>query len=145
MQLSNDKTYTGYNEHVEQIYLPGKFVERGSQESINDYILKHIKEIKGKKGLDYRKDKSLLVFSDLYSKNNLNCFEWQDFLKNFFKEEVFLHLYCISLLKHTPTHNEYHLLSFTNQKHRQRLNGEFNFKLGSNGIFDFKCLQKLIS
>lgn len=132
-----------YYERVEQIYLPGKFLKRNANESINDYVLKQIETAKGKKGIDYRKDVSLFIFSDIRSDNNSDCFEWQDFVQKFFNKETFLHLYFVSLRKHTFSYNEYYMLSFTNQKHRQKLNGEFTFRLKPGEIFSFKCLQRI--
>lgn len=131
-----------YYEILEQVYLPGKFLERDQLQSMNDYVLKHVYRTKDK-GAEYRKNTSLLILGDIQSVNNSDRFEWQDFVNKFFAKESFLHLYFLSLVKHADQYNEYYLLSFTNQKHRQNLNGEFNIKISSDGEMRFKCLQKI--
>lgn len=131
-----------YYESVEQVYLPGNFLERNQGQSINDYILDHVSRIKDK-GSEYQKNKTLFILSDIKSKNYDDSFEWQDFVRRFFTKNTFLHLYFLSLVRHTSECNEYYLLSFTNQKHRQELNGEFKFKIRINGVSDFECLQKI--
>lgn len=137
-----DGNKLSYYENLEQVYLPGKFLGRDHPQSMNDHILKHVYRTKDK-GSEYRKNTSLFILSDVQSQNNSDCFEWQDFVKKFFAKESFLHLYFLSLLKHTDQYNEYYLLSFTNQKHRQNLNGEFKIKISSDGKMRFKCLQKI--
>lgn len=131
-----------YYEKLEQVYLPGKFLKRDQSQSMNDYILEHVYRTKDK-GPEYGKNTSLLILSDIQSGNSRDCFEWQDFVKRFFTKEPFLHVYFLSLLKHTDQYNEYYLLSFTNQKHRQNLNGEFRINISSDGKMRFKCLQKI--
>lgn len=131
-----------YCESVEQVYLPGHFLKRNNGQSINDYILEYIFKTKNK-GSEYQKNKSLLILSDIKSGDSSDCFEWQDFVKKFFTKDTFLHLYFLSLVRRISGNNEYYLLSFTNQKHRQKLNGEFKFKVKRDGIFDFECLQEI--
>ncbi|NTV44466.1 MAG: hypothetical protein HGA67_02095 [Candidatus Yonathbacteria bacterium] len=131
-----------YYESVEQVYLPGHFLERNDNQSMNDYILEHIDRTKNK-GLEYQKDKTLLILSDIKSHNSDDFFEWQDFVKKFFAKNTFLHLYFLTLIGHVSGSNEYYFLSFTNQKHRQKLNGEFRFKVKDDGLSDFKCIQKI--
>jgi hypothetical protein len=136
----NDKIT--YYENVEQVYLPGHFLQRSNNQSMNDYILEHISRTKNK-GSEYQKNKSLLILSDIKSGNSSDTFEWQDFVKKFFAKDTFLHLYFLSLIGRVSGNNEYYLLSFTNQKHRQKLNGEFKFKVKNDGVFDFECLQEI--
>jgi len=131
-----------YYESVEQVYLPGHFLKRNLNQSMNDYMLGHIFRTKNK-GSEYQKNKSLLILGDIKSENSSDCFEWQDFVKKFFTKHTFLHLYFLSLVGRISEYNEYYLLSFTNQKHRQKLNGEFKFKVKGDGIFDFECLQRI--
>lgn len=137
-----DNNKITYYESVEQVYLPGHFLKRNNSQSMNDYILEHIFRTKNK-GSEYQKNKSLLILSDIKSGDSSDCFEWQDFVKKFFTKDTFLHLYFLSLVRRVSGNNEYYLLSFTNQKHRQKLNGEFKFKVKRDGIFDFECLQKI--
>lgn len=137
-----DNNKITYYESVEQVYLPGYFLKRNNGQSMNDYILEHIFRTKNK-GSEYQKNKSLLILSDIKSGDSSDCFEWQDFVKKFFTKDTFLHLYFLSLVRRVSGNNEYYLLSFTNQKHRQKLNGEFKFKVKRNGIFDFECLQEI--
>jgi len=137
-----DNNKITYYESVEQVYLPGHFLKRNNGQSMNDYILEHIFRTKNK-GSEYQKNKSLLILSDIKSGDSSDCFEWQDFVKKFFTKDTFLHLYFLSLVRRVSENNEYYLLSFTNQKHRQKLNGEFKFKVKRNGIFDFECLQEI--
>lgn len=150
-QLSDDgvvasfdksSNHFNYYESVEQVYLPGNFLEREIGQHINDYILNHISRTKDK-GAEYKTDKTLFIFSDIGSKNKRDYFEWQDFVKKFFKDKTFLHLYFISLTEHSSEYNRYYFLSFTNQKHRQKLNGEFELIIRKNGDVSFKCSQKL--
>ncbi|NBC24219.1 MAG: hypothetical protein GVX78_01215 [Bacteroidetes bacterium] len=131
-----------YYECIEQVYLPGHYINRSRDQDINSHILEHVARTKNK-GSEYKTDKSLLVLSDIKSKAAGDYFKWQDFVKSFFAEKTFLHLYFISLQEHTPTMNQYYLLSFTNQKHRQKLNGEFEVKVSSDGSTETKCLQKM--
>ncbi len=153
-QLSDDGVVARFNdrnnkfnyyEKVEQIYLPGNFLKkRDAKQNINDYILSYIFKTKiDKKGFSYQKDTALFVLCDINSKNLHDYFEWQDFTKKFFCKRTFLHLYFLSLIRHTLEYNKYYLLSFTNQKHRQELNGEFELKIYNNGVIKFKCLQRL--
>lgn len=137
-----DNNKITYYESVEQVYLPGHFLKRNNGQSMNDYILEHIFRTKNK-GSEYQKNKSLLILSDIKSGDSSDCFEWQDFVKKFFTKDTFLHLYFLSLVRRVSGNNEYYLLSFTNQKHRQKLNGEFKFKVKRNGIFDFECFQEI--
>lgn len=137
-----DNNKITYYESVEQVYLPGHFLKRNNGQSMNDYILEHIFRTKNK-GSEYQKNKSLLILSDIKSGDSSDCFEWQDFVKKFFTKDTFLHLYFLSLVRRVSGNNEYYLLSFTNQKHRQKLNGEFKFKVKRNGIFNFECLQEI--
>lgn len=137
-----DNNKITYYESVEQVYLPGHFLKRNNGQSMNDYILEHIFRTKNK-GSEYQKNKSLFILSDIKSGDSSDCFEWQDFVKKFFTKDTFLHLYFLSLVRRVSGNNEYYLLSFTNQKHRQKLNGEFKFKVKRNGIFDFECLQEI--
>jgi len=129
-----------YLERVEQVYLPGEYLKRDPAENINDYILKHVSEKKDK-GFEYSKDTSLLILSDAAPNNLEDYFYWQEFVKNFYKTHTFLHVYLLSLIGHSL--NKYHLLSFTNQKHRQYLNGQFEFTLTPQEIIDFNCIQKI--
>ncbi len=133
-----------YYECVEQIYLPGHFLERDRSQSINDYILEYINRTKNK-GPEYQKNKTLFILSDIKSSNSNDTFEWQDFVKKFFTKETFLHLYFLTLIGRDleGKWNEYYLLSFTNQRHRQNLNGEFKFKMKHDGIYDFECIQEI--
>lgn len=153
-QLSDDGVVARFNNHdnkfnyyelVEQIYLPEIFLKkRKNKQSINDYILSYIFKKKiNKKGFSYQKDTALFILSDIKSNSLSDCFEWKDFVGKFFRKKTFLHLYFASLVKHTRKCNEYYFLSFTNQKHRQELNGEFELKIYANGVIKFKCLQKL--
>jgi|SRR3989344_3206427 len=137
---NNDKIT--YYESVEQVYLPGHFLKRNDNQSMNDYILGHTSRTKNK-GSEYQKNKTLLILSDIKSGSSSDTFEWQDFVKKFFVKDTFLHLYFLSLIGRVSGYNEYYLLSFTNQKHRQKLNGEFKFKVKNDGVFDFECLQKI--
>jgi hypothetical protein len=131
-----------YCEIIEQVYLPGTYLKRTNGDSMNDHILAHIFKTKDK-GPEYLKDTSLFILSDIQSGNETDTFDWQDFARRFFSKLPFLHVYFLSLTKHTPDHNEYYLFSFTNQVHRQPLNGEFKFKISKNGISDFYCTQKI--
>jgi hypothetical protein len=140
-RLSN-RNNIDYYECVEQIYIPGTYIDRNKGININDFVLDCLSR-KNEKGGDYAKNKSLFILCDIKSKNQRDYFEWQDFVKKFFIADTFLHLYFLSLLKHNPLFNEYYFLSFTNQVHRQKLNGEFKFKLNKNRIFDFVCTQKI--
>lgn len=142
MAVVSDKQRLSYYECLEQVYLPGEFLDRNRFQSMNNYIFQHVKRTKDK-GPEYRKNKSLLVLSDIKSKDSFDCFEWQDFVKEFFLNESFLHLYFLSLLNHTDRYNDYYLLSFTNQKHRQNLNGEFRVRIEQAGNISFECLQKI--
>ena len=137
-----DDKKISYYEKIEQVYLPGCFIEMDSSKSMNDHILEQINRTKNK-GSEYEKDQSLFILSDIKSGNSNDTFEWQDFVKNFFTEYNFLHLYFLTLVNHTPEYNEYYLLSFTYQKHRQKLNGEFRFKVKKNEISDFECIQRI--
>lgn len=150
-QLSDDgivasfdksNNHFNYYESIEQVYLPGNFLERKNGQRINDHILDHISRTKDK-GAEYKTDKTLFIFSDIKSKSQQDYFEWQDFVRKFFKDKTFLHLYFISLIEHFPEYNRYYFLSFTDQKHRQKLNGEFELIIIKNGDVSFKCLQKL--
>lgn len=131
-----------YYESVEQVYLPGHFLKRNDSQSMNDYILGHIDRTKNK-GSEYQKNKTLLILSDIKSGSSSDTFEWQDFVKKFFAKDTFLHLYFLTLVGRVSGSNEYYLLSFTNQKHRQKLNGEFKFKVKDDGIVDFECIQEI--
>jgi hypothetical protein len=131
-----------YYESVEQVYLPGHFLKRNDNQSMNDYILEHIFRTKNK-GSEYQKNKTLLILSDIKSGNSNDTFEWQDFVKKFFAKDTFLHLYFLTLAGRVSGNNEYYLLSFTNQKHRQKLNGEFKFKVKNDGVYDFECIQEI--
>lgn len=137
-----DNNKITYYESVEQIYLPGHFLKRNDNQSMNDYILEHINRTKNK-GSEYQKDKTLFILSDIKSSNSSDTFEWQDFVKKFFAKNTFLHLYYLTLVGRISGNNEYYFLSFTNQKHRQKLNGEFRFKVNNDGLFDFECIQKI--
>lgn len=138
----DDNNKINYYESVEQVYLPGHFLKRNDNQSINDYILEHISRTKNK-GSEYQKDKTLLILSDIKSGDSSDAFEWQDFVKKFFAKNNFLHLYFLTLIGRISGNNEYYLLSFTNQKHRQKLNGEFKFKVRNDGVYDFKCIQEI--
>ena len=131
-----------YYEKIEQVYLPGCYLKRDVYQSMNDYILNYINKSKNN-GSEYEADQSLFVLSDIKSENFNDIFEWKDFVKKFFKNYHFLHLYFLTLTKHSRKSNEYYFLSFTNQKHRQHLNGEFKFEVRAEGFFNFKCLQKI--
>lgn len=133
---------TTYYEKIEQVYLPGCFMQRDGSKSMNDHILEHISRTKNK-GVEYEKDQVLFILSDIQSGNSDDTFEWQDFVEKFFIKYNFLHLYFLTLVCHASEYNEYYLLSFTYQKHRQDLNGEFKFKINNNEIFDFKCIQRM--
>jgi len=129
-----------YCELVEQVYLPGPYLKRKGDHSMNDHILDQVLSKKNK-GAEYLKDTSLFILNDIQSENNQDYFEWQDFAKCFFERLPFLHLYFVGLTDHKQDHNSYYLFSFTNQVHRQHLNGEFAFQINSHGINDFKCTQ----
>ena len=133
---------TSYIECVEQVYLPGKYLMRSENNNINEHILSNLVRVKGK-GLEYYKDTSLFILSDVSSIDETDCFEWKDFAKGFFTELPFLHVYFLTLIKHSQDCNEYYLFSFTNQKHRQNLNGEFSFKMTQDGISNFTIIQKI--
>ena len=77
-----------YYESVEQVYLPGNFLERKHGQSINDYILDHVSKIKDK-GSEYQKNKTLFILSDVKSKNYDDSFEWQDFVRRFLLKILF--------------------------------------------------------
>jgi len=131
-----------YCELIEQVYLPGAYLKRSEGHSMNDYILAYISKTKDK-GPEYFKDISLFILSDIQSGNSSDFFEWQDFAKRFYLKLPFLHVYFLGLTEPAVSHNSYYLFSFTNQKHRQNLNGEFSFKVNSNGIYDFKRDQTI--
>lgn len=137
-----DNNKINYYESIEQIYLPGHFLKRNNNQSMNDYILEHISRTKNK-GAEYQKNKTLLILSDIKSGNSSDTFEWQDFVKKFFSKDTFLHLYFLTLVGRISGNNEYYLLSFTNQKHRQKLNGEFKFKVKNDEVYDFECIQEI--
>lgn len=137
-----DNNKITYYESVEQVYLPSYFLKRNDNQSMNDYILGHISRTKNK-GSEYQKNKTLLILSDIKSGSSSDTFEWQDFVKKFFARDTFLHLYFLTLVGRVSENNEYYLLSFTNQKHRQKLNGEFKFKVKNDEVFDFECIQKI--
>ncbi|MBN1161488.1 MAG: hypothetical protein JXA17_06055 [Dehalococcoidales bacterium] len=138
----DDNNKITYYESVEQVYLPGHFLKRNDNQSMNDYILEHISRTKNK-GSEYQKNKTLFILSDIKSGSSHDIFEWQDFVKKFFAKDTFLHLYFLTLVGRVSGNNEYYWLSFTNQKHRQKLNGEFKFKVKKDGVFDFECIQEI--
>jgi hypothetical protein len=131
-----------YCELIEQVYLPGAYLKRTDGHSMNDHILAYISKTKDK-GPEYFKDISLFILSDIQSGSSSDFFEWQDFAKRFYTKLPFLHVYFLGLTEPTVNYNSYYLFSFTNQKHRQNLNGEFSFKVSSSGIYDFKCDQEI--
>lgn len=139
--IGNDNKIN-YYESVEQVYMPGHYLKRNDNQSMNDYILEHVFRTKNK-GSEYQKNKTLLILSDIKSGSSSDAFEWQDFVKKFFAKDTFLHLYFLTLIGRVSRNNEYYLLSFTNQKHRQKLNGEFKFKVKNNGVYDFECIQEI--
>lgn len=140
--IANNGNRINYYECIEQVYLPRYYINRSQKHDINAHILEHVARTKNK-GDEYKMNKSLFVLSDISSKDNNDYFEWQDFVKSFFSEKTFLHLYFLSLQKHTLSANKYYLLSFTNQKHRQKLNGEFEIEVKDDGSSDIKCLQEI--
>lgn len=140
--VANNSNCLNYYECIEQVYLPGYYINRDQGQDINSHILEHVARTKNK-GDEYKMNKSLFVLSDISSKDKGDYFEWQDFVKSFFSEKTFLHLYFLSLLRHTPNANKYYFLSFTNQKHRQELNGEFEIEITNNASLHIKCLQKI--
>ncbi len=136
---SGENIKVGYWEKIEQVYLPGKYLERNPLESANRYIIKHTIDQKGR-GSQYERGVSLFVLNDI---NSLTPFYWAEFAKDFFTVTEFLHLYFLALEKHTPNRNKYYLVSFTNQVHRQYLNGIFNFSLTKKGIEKFTRTEDL--
>lgn len=139
LSINNESNQVNYYENIEQIYIPGNFIKRGSDQNINDCIFDLVLKKKNR-GFEYQRDKSLLILNDIKSLNRDDCFGWKDFVKKFFADDTFMHLYFLSLLS---PHFDYYLLSFTNQKHRQFLNGEFRFKIRNGDISDFECVQSL--
>lgn len=140
--FDNNENRVVYYEMIEQVYFPGRFLERDNAQNMNDTLLSYISKTKNK-GEEYQKDTSLLILNDIASNNCNDCFEWKDFVQKFFMQNNFLHLYFVSLINHTSDYNKYYLLSFTFQKHRQSLNGEFTFKMNNTCLYDFECLQEI--
>lgn len=130
MTLSDTLTKVNYTEAIEQVYLPGNFLKREPNELATDFLLRHTVAKKAN-GAQYERSKSLFVLNDASSGDP---FYWAEFAKKFFMKTEFLHLYFLILEGRFLKNNKYYLISFTNQLHRQYLNGEFRFQLTQRGI-----------
>jgi|GEM_PF-2763053 len=139
-----DNREVAYSELIEQVFLPGNFLKRYENENLTDFILREIEGLKVKdRGFEYAKNKSLFILSDLSSVSISDSFQWTDFVLAFFSRDTFLHVYVLGLAGCSNKGNEYHFLSFSNQKHRQKLNGQFIFNLTTDGVSNFRCIQKM--
>jgi len=137
----NENTIS-YYEKIEQVYLPGKFLKKQENKSFVENLMDHLNNTKNK-GSEYFKDTSLFILNDISSTDSNDYFDWKDFAEQFFEKLPFLHVYFLGLTSQRYLHNTYYLFSFTDQKHRQNLNGEFTFDIKIEGISNFKCLQKI--
>ena len=138
----DNNNHSSYIEIVEQMYLPGQFLKRTEGRNMSDSVADFVFEKKSK-GSEYYKDTSLFILNDIQSVDQSDPFLWQDFVKRIFPKLPFLHVYFLGLTEPSKDINKYYLLSFTDQKHRQYLNGEFSFDITKDGISNFKCLQTI--
>ncbi len=130
-----------YYEKIEQVYLP-VFYKRNEHESYNDFLFRFLEEKKLNRGEEYLRDTSLIILNDVPSGDP---FYWQEFVKSFFPENKlsFLHVYFIGFQEINDKYIKYHILSFTNQKHRQYLNGQFDLYIYLDGDYEFKIMQEI--